>query len=103
MPGGHFTCSDGICIDIEERCDGAQHCPLVNLPQGYLKEFAPITVKRDLLILKTEIRIDISIRDVINIDVKAGSLGFQFIMSMTWKDGRVTYYNLQENTNRNKT
>ena len=64
---GEFTCSDGDCIDIEKRCDKIQNCQdwsdeigctTVNIPKGYLKEFAPIKLEKDLSIRKVEVIVD---------------------------------------------
>ena len=58
---GQFTCGDGECIDIDFRCDRAKHCRdwsdeidcnIVQTPEGYLKEFVPINLEKDLSIKK---------------------------------------------------
>ena len=107
---GKFTCSDGVCIDIDERCDRVQHCKdwsdelgcsIVQIPPGYLREFVPIKLMANKTISKVEIIVGVSIIDVINIFEKEGSIGFRFSLSMEWKDDRVGFLNLRDESKMN--
>ena len=107
---GQFTCGDGICIPFDQRCDRAKHCEdwsdeigcsTVQLPHGYIKEFVPIKLNKDLSISKVEATIGVSIKDVININENEGSIGFRFKLSIEWKDSRVEFLNLRDNSKRN--
>ena len=107
---GEFTCGDGECIHIDQRCDRAKHCKdwsdeidcnIVQMPQGYLKEFVPIELEDDLSIRKVETVVGVSIEDVINIFEKDGSIGLRFILTMEWKDARVEFLNLRSDSKRN--
>ena len=107
---GQFTCGDGECINIDQRCDRAKHCKdwsdeidcnLVMIPQGYLKEFVPSKLDDNGNIVKVYTVISVLIEDVINIFEKEGSIGFRFILSMEWKDSRLDYLNLRDERQRN--
>ena len=50
---GQFTCSDGQCVDIEERCDQTEHCNdksdeenchILHMKSRYNKKIAPFSV-----------------------------------------------------------
>ena len=103
---GEFTCGNGECIHIDQRCDRAKHCKdwsdeidcnIVQIPQGYLKEFVPTKLEDNGNIVKVDTVISVSIEDVINIFEKEGSIGFRFTLSMEWKDGRLDFLNLRIN------
>ena len=107
---GQFTCGDGVCIDIEQRCDRAKHCQdwsdelgcdTVQIPPGYLKEFVPIELEKNSTIIKVKTVVSIAIIDVTNIFEKEGSIGFRFTLLIEWKDNRVEFLNLREESNRN--
>ena len=73
----------------------------IYLRELYNKEFVPIKLNRDLSIRKVETTIGVLIKDVININENEGSIGFRFKLSMEWRDSRVEFLNLRENSKRN--
>ena len=106
---GEFTCGDGFCIDIDERCDSVRHCTdwsdelgcsIMDIPPGYIKEFVPIELLENKTISKVEVLVSVSIIDVTNIFEKEGSIGFRFTLSMEWKDSRVGFLNLRKESKR---
>ena len=108
---GEFTCSNGHCVDIARRCDSAQHCDdwsdevgckTVTLPDGYLKEFSPIGVNKDLSILKVDVVTDVTIKKIVDIFEKESSIGFKFNISFTWNEKRVIFENLKDDMMMNK-
>ena len=108
---GQFTCGDGVFIDIDERCDRAKHCTdwsdelgcnTVQIPPGYLQECVPIKLgKNSTTIIKVKTVVSFAIKDVTNIFEKEGAIGFRFTLQMEWKDNRVEFLNLREESKMN--
>ena len=51
---GQFTCDDGLCVRIEQRCDQITHCSdnsdeknchIIHLESRYKKNIAPFTIR----------------------------------------------------------
>ena len=98
-----FTCSNGLCISLDERCDSVQHCedwsdeldcsPL-QLPQSYMKQFAPIKmVNKNVVPVK--VTLNLSILSVLDILEMEGSMVLKFVLYMSWFDHRITFVNLK--------
>ena len=97
-----FTCDDGDCIPLEQRCDhlfdcqdqSDEHdCNFVTFNQGsYLKNYPPMSRQS-----KTKIQVKVIISDISAIDEL--QMGFQakLVVFMTWRDSRLTYFNLIDN------
>ena len=97
-----FTCNDGDCIPLEQRCDhifdcqdqSDEHdCNFVTFNQGsYLKNYPPMSRQS-----KTKIQVKVTISDISAIDEL--QMGFQakLVVFMTWRDSRLTYFNLIDN------
>ena len=69
---------------------------------GYLKEFSPIGVNKDLSIIKVDVVINVTIKKIVDIFEKESSIGFKFNLSLTWKEQRVFFENLKDNMMMNK-
>ena len=70
-----FTCSNGLCVSINERCDSARHCDdwsdeigcsLTKLPESYMKQIPPIQII-DKKIIKVPVTLSIWIDDVLEV------------------------------------
>ena len=77
-------------------------CKTVTLPDGYLKEFSPIGVNKDLSILKVDVVTDVTIKKIVDILEKESSIGFKFNISLTWNEKRVIFENLKNDMMMNK-
>ena len=69
---GEFTCNDGQCVTMEERCNqlpdckdksDEQKCRLLVLEESYNKEVAPITKT----VTKVNVTISIDLMKIVNI------------------------------------
>ena len=94
-----FTCDDGDCIPLGQRCDHVfdcqdqsdeHECNPVTFNQGsYLKNYPPMSRES-----KAQIRINISISDIGDIDELKMKFGAELRVSLTWRDSRLTFFNL---------
>ena len=98
-----FTCSNGLCVSIHERCDSARHCDdwsdeigcsLTQLPESYMKKFPPIQII-DEKIIEVPVTLSIWIDDILEVSEIGGSLDMKFGISMTWIDYRIIFHNLK--------
>ncbi|XP_068216480.1 uncharacterized protein [Palaemon carinicauda] len=98
--GEDFTCSDGSCINIVNRCDQVTHCPdnsdelncgILQLPVGYTPNLPPPSFDGAPLLMK----IAVEITSVREFNLVGFSMQLDMIQSVTWKDGRLTFANLR--------
>ena len=110
---GDFTCDDGQCIRMEQRCDqlpdcedksDERGCKLLLLEEGYNKGVPPITAESalDRTIVPVAVGISIVLLEVVSIDEVDHSIQLQFEVILSWKENRATYLNLKEETALNK-
>ena len=98
---GKFTCDDGQCVSMEERCnqllecrDGSDedNCNVVVLSKSYNKNVPPITRKNE----KANVSISLDILKLVDIKEEDYSIEIQFSITLKWNDTRVIYHNLKE-------
>ena len=102
---GNFTCDDGQCVSMEERCDQLPQCrdesdeigcKLLVLKRSYNLNVPPITSdggkKSPVSVL-----ISIDFLKLVTIDEEDYSIEIQFEISLQWRDNRATYHNLKDN------
>ena len=108
-PAGEFTCDDGQCIKMEERCNqlpncrdksDERNCQILLLEDGYNKNVPPIS-GADNRVIPVNVSISITLMKVVEIEEIDHSLHLQFQISMQWKENRVRYQNLKEKTSLN--
>ena len=103
---GQFTCDNGECIAILNRCDGVAHCPdlsdekacnLVSVdPEKYLKGKTPPSGSATLPVeVSSQVWVILDIQEVGQV------IKLQFQLSLKWYDSRVEYYNLKDNEKMN--
>ncbi|XP_047736394.1 glycine receptor subunit alpha-2 [Hyalella azteca] len=102
---GHFTCTDGKCIDFGSRCDlkfdcddktDESFCDIVNFPPDYKLNLPPRPLSNSPL----PISINVSI-DTMDINTETMMLSSSYNLRMTWYDNRLSYNNLKQLTRLN--
>ena len=107
---GQFTCFDGRCISISERCNSVNNCNdwsdekgcnAIVFPDSYFKEFPPFTVEMEEII-KVNVDISFNIMEFVDVSENDKSIELKFTLFMQWKDLRVSFENLQAATHSNR-
>ena len=92
----NFTCNDGQCISIEQRCDNVlncrdesdeEGCEILDLRKNYNKFSAPIT----------NVTVNITLEDIESIRESHSEIDLTVSISLNWTDARATYWNLKGN------
>ena len=107
-----FTCNDGQCIKMEERCDQTpqcrdesdeENCKTLLLQHGYNKEVPPTVVAGKKIREKKPfpVRVALTLQKVIDIGENDHSISLKFKISLMWCENRVTYQNLKIDPTRN--
>ena len=100
-----FTCSDGLCIDIEERCDQTvdcddasdeRNCKLLVMEQNYNKGTPPFILDKETKTIKTaNVNISVTVIDVLDIVEVKHEIELKFHLLMEWYDPRLKFHNLK--------
>ena len=101
-----FTCDDGQCIKMIDRCNqmadcrdesDENGCQLIVLKNNYNKNIPPI-IGRDKngTVIPAKVNISITLMKVVEIEERAHSIHLQFEINMQWTENRVTYQNLKD-------
>ena len=101
----NFTCDDGQCVTMEQRCnqhpDCRDHsdetgCDILALVKGYNKNVPPVPLKhKDKRMVNVSVSIDIL--KVVDVDEEGYSIKIQFSIFLKWVENRATYQNLKKN------
>ena len=103
---GEFTCDDGQCVRMEQRCDQLPNCrdesdergcQLLVLKDNYNNKVPPISTN-----YKFEVHVSITLMKVVAITVTEHKIDFSFTITLKWSDNRVTYHNLKNDPAQNK-
>ncbi|XP_068239403.1 uncharacterized protein [Palaemon carinicauda] len=95
-----YTCNDGSCIDLSQRCDLRVDCPdnsdeigcdKLLKPKDYLKALPPPGAKPGSPL---PLNIKIEIHGFSEINIVDMQLAIDFTLKMNWSDSRLRYKNL---------
>ena len=107
-----FTCDDGQCVQIEQRCNqllncrdesDEKGCEILHLKNGYNKQVPPVTLvdKAQDSVLPVKIDVSIELPKVVSMKEEDHSIEFQFEITLQWTENRAIYHNLNKNIYRN--
>ena len=109
-PVGEFTCNDGQCVNMEERCNQITNCRdksdevdcrLLVLKSTYNKKVPPINPTGGNNFNKTEVAISISLLKIVSMEEVKHKIDLQFEITLEWKENRAIYHNLKKETSLN--
>ena len=95
-----FTCNDGQCVQMDQRCDqfpdckdssDEKGCQLVVLNEGYNKNVPPFSMTERVV----EVNVSIKLFKVVDIDEVGNTIDLQFEIQLQWFDHRHTYNDLK--------
>ena len=107
---GEFTCNDGQCVKMVERCNQVadcrdksdeRECQLILFEGDYNKNIPPIGRAVDGGVVRTNVSISITLMKVVEIEEREHSIHLQFKINLQWKENRVKYQNLKDETSLN--
>ena len=101
-----FTCDDGNCITMEQRCNQMPdcddksdelNCRILYLEEGYNKRVPPVgtTGKKIKTLKPVEVNVSMILYKIVAIKEDQHSIQLQFQIKLHWKDNRATYHNLK--------
>ena len=98
---GDFTCDDGQCVTMEQRCNqlpdcrdlsDEENCSILGFGTSYNMNIPPVISQ------EKKVNISISIDLLKIVDIKEEEYSIQFSISLQWKENRVKYHNLKTKT-----
>ena len=104
-----YTCDDGQCVQMKQRCDQVpdcedrsdeKDCQMIELNEGYNKVVPPFITKSsagDIQILPAEVNVSMEVFRVMSLDEVDNTIDLKFEIKMEWFDHRLTYNNLKGN------
>ena len=102
---GDFTCNDGQCVSLDQRCDqrsdcrdesDERNCNILVLKDGYNKRIPPIISGGPV-----DVEVSIHLLKLVDIDEENYSIKIQFEITLKWKENRATYHNLKRKASLN--
>ena len=95
-----FTCNDGQCVRMDQRCNqlpdcrdksDERNCGILILEDGYNMEVPPVTSSEPV-----HVSVSIDLLRLVDINEEDYSIEIQFEIILKWKEKRATYQNLKK-------
>ena len=108
---GEFTCTDGQCIDIEQRCDQTsncqdesdeENCGILFMKDNYNQKIPPFQfdkIKQENI--PVNVNVSMSVIDIIKIKEVDHVYTLKYRLTLVWYDYRLKYYNLKQSQSLN--
>ena len=102
-----FTCDNGLCIDILDRCNSRPdcfdlsdefQCRKISPGRSYQPYIAPPPVNSTD---KVVIEVSADIMSILDINEISSIFQVQFFLHLTWHDSRLKFYNLKDDSGLN--
>ena len=96
---GNFTCNDGQCVSMDQRCNQLPdcrdksdeiNCNILVLEDGYNMHVPPINSSDPV-----NVSVSMNVLKLVDIDEDDYSIEIQFEITMKWTENRATYHNLK--------
>ena len=110
-PAGEFTCNDGQCVTMNQRCNQLANCidksdergcQLVVVEEGYNKQVPPIVpIEGQDDFSPALVNISIDLLKIVDMDETNHKIDFQLQIMLEWRENRVAYLNLKLKTSLN--
>ena len=106
---GQFTCDDGQCVSMEQRCNqlpecrdnsDENNCSVLVLSEGYNKNVPPISVNNGIKKM-VNMYVSIELSKVVDIDEVDYSVEMQISITLRWTENRAKYQNLKKDRSLN--
>ena len=101
-----FTCSDGTCVPLEDRCDlkpdcedksDEEKCQKVLIPENYNSGMAPKQGEPGSKIVQPlDLHLSIEILNFEQIKTLDMSISMALRLNLTWRDRRLQFFNLRD-------
>ncbi len=104
-----FTCDDGACVDVRHRCDDKfdcvdasdeVNCSKVTVGETYRNEVPAPALNGDYD-AALRIVLDVRVISLLSFDESASATAIQFQIYLTWRDTRLMFNNLKNETHLN--
>ena len=106
---GEFTCIDGQCVEMSERCNqladcrdksDERGCKILHLEEGYNMRVPPISITggNKKKMKPVPLNISLLLYKVVAIEEEDHSIELQFQITLEWKENRATFHNLKNET-----
>ena len=106
-----FTCDDGQCVDIEERCDQTvdckdtsdeNDCKMLDMEKNYNKGTPPFIMDKKIKTMRpANVNISLTLTDILDIVEVKHEIELKFHILMEWFDSRLKFHNLKESLSSN--